>query len=174
MLVLLLLLLVGLWEDVFTGGCGLTTLSFSSSMSPSSSTLAPPPLLTSASSSPPSFCCLNVSTCLILRLSSRTRSISTKSSCTCSMLAINSTYVHINDQHMWWMVSRETLKDSCIWSGFYYKRLFEDRYSAVGVSDSISYFPCVSIRCFHGFEMYTETLPWGKTVRIIPLLVWNH
>lgn len=107
MLVLLLLLLVGLWEDVFTGGCGLTTLSFSSSMSPSSSTLAPPPLLTSASSSPPSFCCLNVSTCRILRLSSRTRSISTKSSCTCSMLAINSTYVHINDQHMWWMVSRE-------------------------------------------------------------------
>lgn len=62
-----------------------------------------------------------------------------------------------------WSLERpKKIRQSCIWSGFYYKRLFEDRYSAVGVSDSISYFPCVSIRCFHGFEMYTETLPWGK------------
>lgn len=92
-LVLLLLLLVRLYEAVFRGGCGLDvaftegdTLPCSSSKSPSSSTLAPPPLQASASSSPTSFCRLSVSTCLILRFSSRTRSISTKSSCICSAL----------------------------------------------------------------------------------------
>lgn len=91
LLLLFLLLLMGL--ALLGGGCGLdvaftggNTPPWSSSESPSSSTLAPPSPQASAASSSTSFCRLSVSMCLILRFSSRTRSISTKSSCICSTL----------------------------------------------------------------------------------------
>ncbi|KAF3860489.1 hypothetical protein F7725_000744, partial [Dissostichus mawsoni] len=59
-------------QSCSTRNTGGNALLCSSSMSPSSSTLASPP------QSPTSFCLLSVSTCLILLLSSRVRSISTK------------------------------------------------------------------------------------------------
>lgn len=90
------------------GACGLdvavteeNTPPWSSSKSPLASP-PPPPMQDCASSSSNSFCRLSVSTCLLLRFSSRTRSISTKSSCICSTLKINRIHTHVYDRYDSW------------------------------------------------------------------------
>lgn len=100
----LLVLLDSLYKAAFLGDRGLGATFGAENTSPWSSwssivsTQAPPPPLflplsllmePAAPSSSDSFCRLSASTCLILLFSSRTRSISMKSSCTCSSLEVN-------------------------------------------------------------------------------------
>lgn len=188
---LVLVLLMVLWE----GGCGLdvavteeNTPPWSSSKSPWSTTLAsppPPPMQDCASSSSNSFCRLSVSTCLLLRFSSRTRSISTKSSCICSTLKINRIHTHVYDRYDSWgakgpvspVSDQVSVLKKRYSSSFSLKTASAPGAQLVMFSTAFHAVLCmVSGCCFflHTSEKYTvNTLPWGKSVRNLSLCFWN-
>lgn len=191
-LVLLLVLLGGPWESGSGDECGLdeeNTLSWSSSKSCSCSErrillfLPPSVLQDFASSSSDSFCRRSASTCLILRFSSRTRSISTKSSCICSSLKTNSIHAYVCDRSRWQdeesLVRSERACHFFVWSGFSHERLHSHALSlkaAPAPGTQLVMFPRFSCSCTYGFrlEKYTnETLPCGKNIRILSLFFWN-
>lgn len=204
-MVSLLVLLDSLYRAVFLGDRGLgATLGGENTSSSSSivSTLAPPPSpflplspLTAHTtpSSSNSFWRLIASTCLILLFSSRTRSISMKSSCTCSSLE-EKAHIHVcvsvwPSCDAWWIgfilflgtericqhsrsgfCMKASVAPLCLWRQLLLQGptgwCFHTQFLYMVSFFLFIFFPCI-------WKPTNDTVPQGKGVKICPSLLLN-